>query len=152
MLCACWCVVRMIDDTASLSWRVRTMHLIGWQNTWEQAPGVPATLSPRQRRTLRHRGLAPHDAVAPLRPGLQREARPLPRGVLCARRLECVACSTSFLALALVWPLEAWCVYSARAIATLCRSCFSHERRRRSLRRRAAPSPSSPPAIIMTSR
>ena len=20
------------------------MHLIGWQNTWEQAPGVPATL------------------------------------------------------------------------------------------------------------
>ena len=22
------------------------MHLIGWQNTWEQAPGVPATPSP----------------------------------------------------------------------------------------------------------
>ena len=49
-----WCVggvlvvlvVRMIHDTASLSWRVRTMHLIGWQNTWEQAPGVPATPSP----------------------------------------------------------------------------------------------------------
>ena len=40
------CVVRMIHDTASLSWRVRTMHLIGWQNTWEQAPGVPATPSP----------------------------------------------------------------------------------------------------------
>ena len=50
-------VVQMIYNTASLSWRVRTMHLIGWQNTWEQAPGVPATLSPRQRRTLRHRGL-----------------------------------------------------------------------------------------------
>ena len=40
------CVVRMINDTASLSWHVRTMHLIGWQNTWEQAPGVPATPSP----------------------------------------------------------------------------------------------------------
>ena len=73
-------------------------------------------------------------------------------GVFCARRAECVACSTSSLALALVWPLEAWRVYSARAIATLCRSCFSHERRRRCLRRRAAPSPSSPPANIMTSR
>ena len=23
-----------------------SMHLIGWQNTWEQAPGVPATPSP----------------------------------------------------------------------------------------------------------
>ena len=22
------------------------VQLIGWQNTWEQAPGVPATLSP----------------------------------------------------------------------------------------------------------
>ena len=43
----------MIHDMASLSWHVRT----GWQNTWEQAPGVPATPSPRQRRTLRHRGL-----------------------------------------------------------------------------------------------
>ena len=40
------CVVQMINDTASLSWHVRAMHLIGWQNTWEQAPGVPATLSP----------------------------------------------------------------------------------------------------------
>ena len=31
--CVCvvcvWCVVLMIHDTASLSWRVRTMHLIG---------------------------------------------------------------------------------------------------------------------------
>ena len=41
----------------SLHTRRRRMHLIGWQNTWEQAPGVPATPSPRQRRTLRHRGL-----------------------------------------------------------------------------------------------
>ena len=30
-------VVQMTNDTASLSWRVREMHLIGWQNTWEQA-------------------------------------------------------------------------------------------------------------------
>ena len=40
------CVVQMINDTASLSWHVRAMHLIGWQNAWEQAPGVPATPSP----------------------------------------------------------------------------------------------------------
>ena len=39
-------VVQMIHNTASLSWRVRMMQLIGWQNTWEQAPGVPATPSP----------------------------------------------------------------------------------------------------------
>ena len=26
------------------------MHLIGWQNTWEQAPGVPATPSPPRWR------------------------------------------------------------------------------------------------------
>ena len=38
------CVARMIHNTASLSWRVPTMHLIGWQNTWEQAPGVPPPL------------------------------------------------------------------------------------------------------------
>ena len=44
-------------------------------------------------------------------------------------------------------------MYSAGAIATLCRSRFSHERRRRCLQRRAEPSPqSSPPAIDMTSR
>ena len=41
-----WCVVQMIQSTACLSRRVPTMHLIGWQNTWEQAPGVPATPSP----------------------------------------------------------------------------------------------------------
>ena len=39
-------VVQMINDTASLSWHVRAMHLIGWQNTWEQTPGVPTTPSP----------------------------------------------------------------------------------------------------------
>ena len=44
--CCVVCVVQMINDTASLSWHVRAMHLIGWQNTWEQAPGVPATPSP----------------------------------------------------------------------------------------------------------
>ena len=44
--CVWWCVVQMIHRTACLSRRVLTMHLIGWQNTWEQAPGVPATPSP----------------------------------------------------------------------------------------------------------
>ena len=39
-------VVQMIHSTACLSRRVPAMHLIGWQNTWEQAPGVPATPSP----------------------------------------------------------------------------------------------------------
>ena len=43
-------VVQRINDTASLSWHVRAMHLIGWQNTWEQAPGVPATPSPPRWR------------------------------------------------------------------------------------------------------
>ena len=46
-------------------------------------------------------------------------------------------------ALSFLCPLQEWCLYSDRAIATLCRSCFSHERRRLSIRRRAAPSPSS---------
>ena len=53
VVCVCgvcvWCVVcvvQMIYNTASLSWRVRTMHLIGRQNTWEQAPGVPANPFP----------------------------------------------------------------------------------------------------------
>ena len=39
-------VVQMTNNTACQSRRVREMHLIGWQNTWEQAPGVPATPSP----------------------------------------------------------------------------------------------------------
>ena len=39
-------VVRRIKNTPCLSRVVPTMHLIGWQNTWEQAPGVPATPSP----------------------------------------------------------------------------------------------------------
>ena len=41
-------VVQMINDTASLSWHVRAMHLIGWQNTWEQAPGRPRHPFPAQ--------------------------------------------------------------------------------------------------------
>ena len=40
------CLVRVIHSTACLSRRVPAMHPIGWQNTWEQAPGVPATPSP----------------------------------------------------------------------------------------------------------
>ena len=51
-------------------------------------------------------------------------------------------------ALSFLCPQEEWCLYSDRDIATLCRSCFSHERRRLSLRRRAAPSPSSRAPIM----
>ena len=40
------CMVQMTNNTACQSRRVREMHLIGWQNTWERAPGVPATPSP----------------------------------------------------------------------------------------------------------
>ena len=42
-------------------------------------------------------------------------------------------------ALAIVCPREEWCVVSARAIATVIRSCRSHERSRRCRRRCAAP-------------
>ena len=50
------------------------------------------------------------------------------------------SCS-SFLALAILCPLEEWCLNSARTTATLGRSCLSRDRRRRSLQPRAAPSP-----------
>ena len=100
----------------------------------------------------RHRGSHVPACDCPLlRPGhLRKRRRPRPRrGRFYARRPTCFSWTSPSLALSLVWPLEAWCVYSARATATLCRSCFSHERKRRCLRRRAAPSPStSPPAII----
>ena len=39
-------VVRIIKPQGSLSCQAPEMHLIGWQNTWEQALGVPATPSP----------------------------------------------------------------------------------------------------------
>ena len=42
-------------------------------------------------------------------------------------------------ALAFVCPREEWCVLSARATATVIRSCLSHERSRRCRRRCAAP-------------
>ena len=42
-------------------------------------------------------------------------------------------------ALAIVCPREEWCVLSARAIATVIRSCRNMERSRRSLCRRATP-------------
>ena len=40
------CMVLMIKTQGSLSCQAPEMHLIGWQNTWEQAPGVPTTPSP----------------------------------------------------------------------------------------------------------
>ena len=41
-------------------------------------------------------------------------------------------------ALAIIGRCALWCNFSAKAIATVIRSCFSHERSRRSRRRRAA--------------
>ena len=39
-------VVRMIEEHAVSVQGRAYVQLIGWQNTWEQAPGVPATPSP----------------------------------------------------------------------------------------------------------
>ena len=61
----------------------------------------------------------------------------------CRRGASHLSLCPSSPALSFLCPLEEWCLYSDRAIATLCRSCRSHERKRRSLRRRAAPSPLS---------
>ena len=38
------CVVQMIQSTPCLSRVMPTMHLIGWQNTWEQLPASPPPL------------------------------------------------------------------------------------------------------------
>ena len=40
------CVVQMMKNAPCLARVAPKMHLNGWQNTWEQAPGVPATPSP----------------------------------------------------------------------------------------------------------
>ena len=39
------CGARDLENGVSVQARF-CMQLIGWQNTWEQAPGVPATPSP----------------------------------------------------------------------------------------------------------
>ena len=36
-------VVQMMKNAPCLARVAPKMHLIGWQNTWEQAPGFPAT-------------------------------------------------------------------------------------------------------------
>ena len=41
-----WCVVQMMKNAPCLSRVAPKMHLIGWQNTWEQTPGVTTTPSP----------------------------------------------------------------------------------------------------------
>ena len=64
-------------------------------------------------------------------------------GGSCRRGASYLSLCPSSPALSFLCPREEWCLNSDRAIATLCRSCRSHEHRRRSLRRRAAPSPSS---------
>ena len=81
-------------------------------------------------------------------PGSRRLPGRSPGGLLFSRRAECVSRASTSHALAVLCPRGEWCVNSAMAITTLCRSCLSHERRRRSLLRRTAPSPhSSRPAI-----
>ena len=59
-------------------------------------------------------------------------------GTVCRRNASCWSCSSTSMALAFSGRCALWCRLSARAIATVSRSCFSHERSRRSRRRRAA--------------
>ena len=46
----------------------------------------------------------------------------------CRRGASYLSLCPSSSALSFLCPLEEWCIHSDRAIATLCRSCFSHER------------------------
>ena len=101
---------------------------------------------PEERRRLRSLLCGPGSARLPGRtPG---------GGAGCARRPSCVTCSSTSLALAAVFcPRRApfccistfsfgpalWWRAAARAMRTVCCSCRSIERSRRSRRRRAAP-------------
>ena len=102
---------------------------------------------PEERRTVRSLLCGPGSTRLPGRtPG---------GGVLCPRRASCASCTTSSLALAPVFcPRRAayccsstcfsngpalWWSAAARAMRTVCCSCRSIERSRRSRRRRAAP-------------
>ena len=47
VVCGVWGVCGSDDYEHAVSVQGRAyVQLIGWQNTWEQAPGVPATRSP----------------------------------------------------------------------------------------------------------
>ena len=120
---------------------------------------VPSTLSsPRSAGTTR-RGVSPAECrtVRSLRfgPGSKRlPGRTTGSGGFCARRPSCCSCSTPSLVLVTVlsarrpscavstFGYEWWDTVASTA-ATACCSCRNHERRRRCLRRFAAPSPST---------
>ena len=49
--CGVWCLCGSDDSEHAVSVQGHAyVQLIGWQNTWEQAPGVPATPSPHRWR------------------------------------------------------------------------------------------------------
>ena len=102
-------------------------------------PGV-GKLSPAERRTVRSLRCGPGSTRQPGRsPG---------GGVFCPRGAMCASCSTSSPTLAIFGPLGAvWCVISARVIATVIRSCRSHERSRRCRLRAAAVAVSTPELV-----
>ena len=94
---------------------------------------VPSTPSSPRRAGTTWRGASPAEcrtvAVTPLRPWGQRDypAAPPGSGGFCARRPSCCSCSTPSPALAVFGPRgAAWCVASARAIATVIRSWRCH--------------------------
>ena len=69
-------------------------------------------------------------------------------GVLCFYRASCASCTTSSLTLAIFGRFGAvWCVISARVIATVIRSCRSHEQSRRCRLRAAAVAVSTPTLV-----
>ena len=121
---------------------------------------VASTSSPpAKRRHHQERKLPPRSArtVRSLRcgPGSTRQPGRSPgSGGFCARRPTCFSCSTPSLVLVTVLsarrPSSAvstfwneWWDTVASTAATVCCSCRNHERRRRCLRRFAAPSPST---------
>ena len=74
------------------------------------------------------------------------------RGGICARRPTFVSCSSTSPALAVLSPREEWCMYTAKAICTDSFSWRAHCRSRRSLLRRAAPSPPGSRSLMATAR
>ena len=108
------------------------LELLGPEEAEERALAANAFPPAIDGTTRRGAWAATYPSVTALPSGSGYVGRPgrIPgSGGFCDRRPTYFSCSTPSLALALAWSLEAWCVYSARAIATLCRSCFSHERR-----------------------
>ena len=120
---------------------------------------VASTSSPPARDATTRRGASPAECrtVRSLRcgPGSRRLPGRTPgSGGFCARRPTCFSCSTPSLVLVTVlsarrpscavstFGYEWWDTFASTA-ATVCCSCRNHERRRRCLRRFAAPSPST---------